>query len=170
MIVTTKLFKYDNGISFYKNWNKFVDKKQVLDWWEDFSSFNIHNYEYYIVGGFINKEKTKDLDVVITGQINKELNYILSLARLIGIKYKLFVDIRYKSNVDSYDFFHIKNYKKLDIFKNNKLIKTWDWGGEHIGDNLYRKDYTENDIKNHDILKKNITNKNKYIKIKDFVK
>ena len=39
-----------------KVWKKPTLKK-LIKWWKAFSDFNIHNYEYYLVGGFINKQK-----------------------------------------------------------------------------------------------------------------
>ena len=41
-----------------KVWKKPTLKK-LIKWWKAFSDFNIHNYEYYLVGGFINKQKLK---------------------------------------------------------------------------------------------------------------
>ena len=64
-------YKYElnNGLLTSGRWAK-PSKKSFLQWWKDFSSFNVHNYQYYLVGGFINKEETKDVDIVVTGKVN----------------------------------------------------------------------------------------------------
>ena len=66
-----------------KVWKKPTLKK-LIKWWKAFSDFNVHGYEYYLVGGFINKQKTKDIDIVVTGNVRDDLGIILTLGKMLG--------------------------------------------------------------------------------------
>ena len=75
-----------------KVWKK-PSIKDLKKWWKIFSDFNIHDYEYYLVGGFINKEKTKDIDIVVTGPVDNKLSIIITLAKMIGEKDDILIDM-----------------------------------------------------------------------------
>lgn len=166
----SKIYKYDNGVEFNKDWSGYVDKKNFLYWWKDFSSYNIHNYEYYLVGSFINKTQARDVDLIVTGDIKEDLSYILSLARIKGAENKIMIDVKYQNKIDEYPFFTIKNYYKRDTYRNEEFCKSSIWGGYHWKEDLYRKDYDSIDqIKKHPHLKRNLTNKVKKIKIQDYI-
>ena len=162
--------EYDNGVVFDKRWVK-PTTELFLKWWEMFSLFNIHDYEYYLVGGFINKKDTKDIDIIIQGNINKKLRLILNLAKLIGLKDGLLIDMFWCDNF--YDHKNYKPIKKIRNFNQMKITRgdlvpktyTHNYGGKEILKGLFETSY-EKPSKDYFKGKKY---KNKYIKIKDFI-
>lgn len=168
--VTTQVnYKYElnNGLTKNGRWAQ-PSKKSFLQWWDDFSNFNVHNYQYYLVGGFINKEKTKDVDIVVTGEVNDQLYYVMKLAQEMGVKHNLMIDIFWQDKL--YDFKkwtpikRIRNFDQCTITRNNKPFPK-QYGGVEVlkmlFENNYKKPYRD--------YIKGINCKNKYIKIKDFV-
>ena len=160
-------YEYDNGISTTKPFKK-ANKKNLLLWWEKFKLHDIYNYNYYIVGGFLNKQKTKDVDIVVIGDIKKDLYSILTLAKKIGFEYNILIDIFWCDGFYDHTNYKpikkIKNFSKLKITKRNKTI-IYNYGGKEILKGLFEtnhkqppKDYYK--IKNY---------KNKYIKIQDYI-
>ena len=142
--------------------------KKLIKWWKTFSDFNIHNYEYYLVGGFINKEKTKDIDIVVIGDIQKDLSVILTLAKMLGEKDDILIDIFWCDGFYDHKNYkpikRVRNFKELKITKNNKT-KIYDYGGTQISDGLFASYYEKPYV---DYIKsKNY--KNKYIKIQDYI-
>jgi len=162
--------EYDNGVVFDKRWVK-PTTELFLKWWEMFSLFNVHDYEYYLVGGFINKKDTKDIDIIIQGNINKKLRLILNLAKLIGLKDGLLIDMFWCDNF--YDHKNYKPIKKIRNFNQMKITRgdlvpktyTHNYGGKEILKGLFETSY-EKPSKDYFKGKKY---KNKYIKIKDFI-
>lgn len=160
-------YEYDNGISTTKPFKK-ANKKNLLLWWEKFKLHDIYNYNYYIVGGFLNKQKTKDVDIVVIGDIKKDLYSILTLAKKIGFEYNILIDIFWQNKLYNHDNYkpikRVRNFNKLKITKNNKT-KIYDYGGTQISDGLFASYYEQPHI---DYIKsKNY--KNKYIKIQDYI-
>ena len=142
--------------------------KKLIKWWKAFSDFNVHNYEYYLVGGFINKEKTKDIDIVVIGDIQKDLSVILTLAKMLGEKDDILIDIFWCDGFYDHTNYkpikRVRNFNKLKITKNNKT-KIYDYGGTQIDDSLFASYYEQPYV---DYIKsKNY--KNKYIKIQDYI-
>jgi hypothetical protein len=162
-------YEYDNGIVLNKKWGK-PNINSFLNWWKTFSSFNVHNYEYYLVGGFINKKKTKDIDIVIVGDITTELYSILTLAKVIGFKNNILVDMFWSDVLDPFvnntykPLVKVRNFNEIKITKNNKT-NTYNYGGKKLLPGLFKNYYKEPD---NNILKGK-KYKNKYIKIKDFI-
>ena len=152
-----------------KVWKKPTLKK-LIKWWKAFSDFNIHNYEYYLVGGIINKKKTKDIDVVVTGNVRDDLGIILTLGEMLGEKDNILIDIFWSDVLDPFPngeykpLVKIRNFNKLKITKNNKT-NIYDYGGTKISDDLYKTIYK---IPNKGILKGK-DYKNKYVKIQDYI-
>lgn len=142
--------------------------KKLIKWWKTFSNFNIHNYEYYLVGGFINKEKTKDIDIVVIGDIQKDLSIILTLAKMLGEKDDILIDIFWQDKLYNFNKYEatkrIRNFNKLKITRNNKT-KVYDYGGVEVLDGLFMSDY-KNPYRDYD---KGVDYKNKYIKIQDYI-
>jgi hypothetical protein len=162
--------EYDNGITFDKKFNK-PTTELFLKWWERFSLFNIHDYEYYLVGGFINKKETKDIDIIVKGDINDKLKPILNLAKKTGLKDGLLIDMFWCNNF--YDHKNYKPIKKIRNFNQMKITRgdlvpktyTHNYGGKEILKGLFETSY-EKPSKDYFKGKKY---KNKYIKIKDFI-
>ena len=142
--------------------------KKLIKWWKLFSNFNIHNYDYYLVGGFINKEKTKDIDIVVIGDIQKDLDVILTLAKMIGEKHNILIDIFWQDKLYNHDNYkpikRVRNFNRLKITKNNRT-KIYDYGGTQIDDNLFASYYKQPYV---DYIKSK-DYKNKYIKIQDYI-
>ena len=164
--------EYDNGITFDKKFNK-PTTELFLKWWERFSLFNIHDYEYYLVGGFINKKDTKDIDIIIQGNINKKLRLILNLAKLIGLKDGLLIDMFWSDVLDPFPdgkykpLVKIRDFNEIKITRGDLVPKTYthNYGGKEILKGLFETSY-EKPSKDYFKGKKY---KNKYIKIKDFI-
>jgi len=160
-------YEYDNGIVLNKKWDK-PDINSFLNWWKTFSSFNIHDYEYYLVGGFINKKKTKDIDIVVVGDITTELYSILTLAKIIGFKNNILIDIFWQDKLYNHDNYkpikRIRNFNKVKITKNNKT-NTYSYGGKKLSPGLFENNY----IKPYVDYNKSKDYKNKYENIKDFI-
>ena len=68
-------------------------------WWNDFKKFDIKGYKFYIVGGFLNKNKTKDIDILVKGPIKKELREVLELGRMLGEQENILIDIFWSNRV-----------------------------------------------------------------------
>jgi len=148
-------------------WKK-PNKKDLKKWWKLFSDFNIHDYDYYLVGGFINKKQTKDIDIAVQGPIDNKLSVILTLAKMIGEKYNILIDIFWVDKMYDFDNYQptkrIRNFNKLKITRNNKT-KVYDYGGVEVLDGLFMSDY-KNPYRDY---YKGIDYKNKYIKIQDYI-
>ena len=169
--VTTEIVKYkyeyDNGIVFNKRFTK-PNKNLFLKWWKEFSSFDVHDYDYYLVGGFINKENTKDIDIVVNGDVNKKLSSVLSLAKQLGVKDNLLIDMFWCNTFYDHKNYspqkRIRNFNKIKITRNNKT-KIYDYGGVEVLDGLFMSDY-KNPYRDYN---KSENYKNKYIKIQDYI-
>tara|TARA_Y100000004_G_C8906424_1_gene408927 strand:+ start:473 stop:979 length:507 start_codon:yes stop_codon:yes gene_type:complete len=152
-----------------KVWKKPTLKK-LIKWWKVFSSFNVHRYDYYLVGGFINKQKTKDIDIVVTGDVKDDLSIILTLGKMLGEKDDILIDMFWSDVLDPFPnneykpLIKIRNFNKLKITRNNKT-KIYDYGGTKISDDLYKTIYK---IPNKGILKGK-DYKNKFIKIQEYI-
>ena len=71
-----------------------IPTNEALDiWWNDFKNINTKGYEFYIVGGFLNKNKTKDIDILVKGPIKKVLREVLELGRMLGEQENILIDI-----------------------------------------------------------------------------
>ena len=147
---------------YYSNIEKPTIQK-VEKWWKLLNeSVNTDNYDFYIVGSFLFVDNPKDLDVVVTGEINDNLGLILKTAQEIGGDLNMYVDIFHKTCADynpyedyilrclgkrkestiPKDYKIIKHYYEKRLvcyFSNlNKCITIYKFcNGEKIGENLY---------------------------------
>ena len=151
--------------------NKIWKKPSVQDlkkWWKTFNDFNIHDYEYYLVGGFINKEKTKDIDIVVTGPVDNKLSIIITLAKMIGEKDDILIDMFWQDKLYNFNKYEsvkrIRNFNKLKITKNGNT-KIYNYGGKEVLDGLFLSKYK----KPYKDYIKGLDYKNKYIKIQDYI-
>lgn len=153
--------------------NKVWKKPSIVDlkkWWKTFSDFNIHDYEYYLVGGFINKDKTKDVDIVVTGPIDEKLSIIMTLAKMIGEKDNILIDMFWSDVLDPFPDGKFKTHSRVRNFNKLKITrlgttKIYNYGGTEILDGLYKTIYEKPD----ENLLKGKDYKNKHIKIQDYI-
>ena len=161
-------YEYDNGIVFNKRFIK-PNNNLFLKWWKEFSSFDVHDYNYYLVGGFIGKQKTKDIDIIVNGEVNEKLRFILSLARKLGSKDNLLVDMFWQDKFYNFDKYEsvkrIRNFNKIKITRNNRT-RVYDYDGVEVLDGLFMSDY-KNPYR--DYSKSQNYKNNKHIKIQDYI-
>ena len=160
-------YEYDNGIVFNEKFTK-PNNDLLLKWWKEFSSFDVHDYDYFLVGGFINKENTKDIDIVVNGEVNKKLSLVLSLAKQLGVKDNLLIDMFWCNTFYDHKNYspqkRIRNFNEVKITKNNNT-NVYNYGGVKIADNLFASYYDQPYID----YNKSENYKNKYIKIQDYI-
>ena len=140
-------YEYDNGIVFNEKFTK-PNNDLLLKWWKEFSSFDVHDYDYYLVGGFINKENTKDIDI--------------------GVKDNLLIDMFWCNTFYDHKNYspqkRIRNFNEVKITKNNNT-NVYNYGGVKIADNLFASYYDQPYVD----YNKSENYKNKYIKIQDYI-
>ena len=153
-----------------------IPTDEALDiWWNDFKNLNTKGYEFYIVGGFLNKNKTKDIDILVKGPIKKELREVLELGRMLGEQENILIDIFWSNRVHKHP--NYTKEKRIRTFTQsrtniNGFITEKYFGGKEILRGLYLNEYEkpQNDyfkcreyknrsVKVEDYLKENIYNK-----------
>ena len=157
---------FDNGIS-YEGDLKRPTLDLFLSWWDDFKHYADSSYDYYLVGGFINKSLTKDIDVIIVGDIKENLYSILYQGMYIGYKKDILVDMMYASSLEfTPDYYKIRNFNEISSGQINNL-KNKNYRGTDIGGGLYKFEYK--DIAKSKDYKRRSEYKNKYIEINKFI-
>ena len=157
---------YDNGISYQGNL-KTPNVNLFVDWWQDFKKIIDNNYKYYLVGGFINKEITKDIDIIIVGKQNKNLYNILYEGMHLGYKKDILIDMMYVSSLEfPADYYKIRCFNNISSGQINNL-KNKSYKGISIGGGLYKFEYE--DVTKIKDYKGRSKYKNKYIEINKFI-
>lgn len=95
-------------------WNTLVyPTQQRFDLWkEEFLELpNVDKYDVWLCGKFLQKEKTTDVDIILTNEPDlSELREILIQGIQLGIKYNILVDIQHASEEPIH---HNKVVKKI---------------------------------------------------------
>lgn len=157
---------FDNGIS-YEGDLKRPTLDLFLSWWNDFKYYADSSYDYYLVGGFINKSLTKDIDIIVVGDIKENLYTILYQGMRIGYKKDILVDIVYASSLEfPPSYYKIRCFNNISSGQINNL-KNKNYKGIDIGGGLYKFEYK--DVKKSKDYKRRSEYKNKYIEINKFI-
>lgn len=92
-----------NSMWFNPTWNLF------FDWWSEFKTTqNLEDYKFYVGGKFIvDRNKTNDIDVIITGPIYDYDNLFKLLKEGFDLainKYKTFIDLSWYDNINFFSY------------------------------------------------------------------
>ena len=119
-------------------WENFVYPTQELfeSWKEEFLKLpNVSKYNVWLCGGFLDNDKSTDIDIILTNEPNySELRELLMKGFELGIKNKILVDIQH-ADKEPKQFFE-GNVKK--IVYGQKIIK-----GDDVLDNQSNKVYDD---------------------------
>jgi len=115
--------------------------EKFKNWKKDFFKLkNVDKYNVWLTGGFIEKWKTKDVDILLTGVPNyKELKNILIDGITLGVtKYNMFVDLQHCNTEPS--LFGKGKIQKIvcanKIVQDGRMVTDWTFAKE-IYPNLY---------------------------------
>lgn len=138
-------FKFNNGLFINEDFCNHEYKERFITWWDKFSKTDISGYEFILCGGFLNKEYTKDIDIVMLGDLNQKVKNIQDNAQRIAFDLKIWVDIFWQDKLYNFDKFEpikrVRNYneqtKHAEYADGSSYTRIRNYGGKKILDGLY---------------------------------